>query len=59
MGLQKWDIAAGILLIKEAGGFISDFSGKKDYFNKGNIIAGNEECFKQILKTIKKQLNNK
>lgn len=52
-GLNKWDIAAGILLIKEAGGFISDFSGKNNLFAENGIIAGNEDCFKELLTIIK------
>ena len=53
IGLNKWNIAAGILLIKEAGGFISDFSGKNNLFAENGIIAGNEDCFKQLLTIIK------
>ena len=40
-GLQPWDIAAGSLLVKEAGGLVFDFLGQADYMNTGNIIAGN------------------
>jgi myo-inositol-1(or 4)-monophosphatase len=52
IGLNKWDIAAGALLIKEAGGFIGDFSGRDQYLETGNVVAGNGEAFKTILKTI-------
>lgn len=52
IGLNKWDIAAGALLIKEAGGFIGDFSGRDQYLETGNVVAGNGEAFKVILKTI-------
>ena len=43
--LSYWDIAAGIILVKEAGGFITDFSGKNEYIqnetgNSANIIMG-------------------
>lgn len=54
MDLNKWDMAAGILLIQEAGGFISDFAGEKNYLTTGSVVAGNENCFKEILKIIKK-----
>ena len=41
MGLQKWDMAAGVLLVQEAGGLISDWQGNADWFATGNVIAGN------------------
>lgn len=50
--LNIWDIAAGALLVKEAGGFIGDFSGRDKYLETGNVVAGNEAVFKAILKTI-------
>lgn len=50
--LNIWDIAAGALLLKEAGGFIGDFSGRDNYLTTGNIVAGNEQVFKAILQTI-------
>lgn len=40
MGMQEWDIAAGALIIKEAGGLVTDFSGSTDVFKSGNVIAG-------------------
>lgn len=40
-GLQPWDMAAGILLIQEAGGIVTDFKGQANYFDSGNIVAGN------------------
>lgn len=41
IGLHPWDMAAGILLIKEAGGVVTDFAFKDNYMETGNIIAGN------------------
>jgi len=41
MGLEKWDMAAGALIVSEAGGDCKDFKLGKDYLNSGNIIAGN------------------
>ena len=41
-GLQPWDVAAGVLIVKQAGGSVSDFSGKKDYIFGGEIIASNK-----------------
>lgn len=52
MSLKPWDIAAGSLLIKEAGGLVSDFAGGEDYLNTGNIIAGNPKVLKFLLKTL-------
>ncbi len=52
MGLSPWDIAAGALLINEAGGLISDFNGTENYLNNGNVVAGNPKVFKQILQTV-------
>jgi myo-inositol-1(or 4)-monophosphatase len=51
--LNIWDIAAGSLLVKEAGGFIGDFLGTEKYLKNGNVVAGNESVYKAILKTIK------
>jgi myo-inositol-1(or 4)-monophosphatase len=38
--LSPWDVAAGALLIKEAGGVLTDFDGGSDYLERGNVIAG-------------------
>ena len=57
LGLQKWDMAAGVLLIQEAGGLVGDFSGGSEYMNTGNIVAGNPKVFKGILETIKPHLS--
>jgi myo-inositol-1(or 4)-monophosphatase len=40
LGLQPWDIAAGVLLIQEAGGMVSDIEGSDHYMETGHIIAG-------------------
>lgn len=50
--LKPWDIAAGTLLIKEAGGLICDFDGGQNMFDSGNIIAANPKLISQILKII-------
>lgn len=50
--LQKWDIAAGYLLVKEAGGLICDSEGGQTMFETGNIIAANPKLISQILKVI-------
>lgn len=56
LGLQPWDMAAGTLLIEEAGGLVSDFGGGHDYFKTGNVIAGNPRVLKAILQTIRPHL---
>ncbi|AZO60783.1 MAG: inositol monophosphatase [Mesorhizobium sp.] len=55
-GLSAWDIAAGALLIREAGGFVSDMDGGQDMLEAGSIVAGNELIQRALLKTVKKPL---
>ena len=51
--LSYWDIAAGIILIKEAGGFITDFKGGDDYIQNKTIIAGNSKINEEMVKILK------
>lgn len=51
--LSSWDIAAGSLLIKEAGGIVTDFGGGEEYLSTGNIVAGNKYVQNELLKIIK------
>ncbi|AZO65691.1 MAG: inositol monophosphatase [Mesorhizobium sp.] len=53
-GLSAWDVAAGILLIREAGGFISDFAGGQNMLDGGSVVAGNEIIQRALLKTVRK-----
>ena len=53
LNLNPWEIAAGSLLIKEAGGIISDFGGGQEYLSSGNIVAGNNTIHPEILMLIK------
>jgi myo-inositol-1(or 4)-monophosphatase len=48
-GLQAWDMAAGSLLITEAGGIVGNFSGEADYLYKGNVLAGAPKIFAQMV----------
>ena len=57
IALNDWDMAAGALLVAEAGGLVSDFSGGEDYLETGNIVAGTPKVFKEILQTIKPHLS--
>jgi myo-inositol-1(or 4)-monophosphatase len=48
-GLSPWDMAAGTLLISEAGGLVSDLAGESSYLASGNIVAGTPKIFGQLL----------
>lgn len=52
MGLSRWDIAAGLIILSEAGGFVSDFSGGKNSLNNGEVIAANPTIHGLMLKEI-------
>ena len=54
--LSPWDIAAGILMIREAGGFVTDFDGGSAMFDSGSVVAGNEAIHRALIKTVKKPL---
>jgi len=51
-GLREWDMAAGALLIQEAGGVLSAPDGAEDYLARGDVVAGNPAVLKGILQTI-------
>ncbi|MYZ48116.1 inositol monophosphatase family protein [Propylenella binzhouense] len=51
--LSPWDMAAGVLLIREAGGFVSDLSGGDAMLEKGDIVAGNELIHRQLLAALR------
>ena len=51
--LSPWDMAAGILLVREAGGFVTDLEGKDAMFATGDILAGNETMHREVLALIK------
>ncbi len=52
--LSPWDIAAGALLIEEAGGVITDFGGGKEYLATGNVVAGNRDIHPKVLEKVQK-----
>ena len=52
LGLSKWDIAAGALIIREAGGRISDFHGGDGYLDSGNVVAGNPKTYAALSKLL-------
>lgn len=49
MGLNPWDVAAGSLIITEAGGLIGNFAGESDYLHQREVVAGNPRVFGQLV----------
>ncbi len=58
-GLKPWDIAAGCLLITEAGGLVGDLQGNSSYLESGHICAGNPKIFSQMLQVIAPHLTDR
>ncbi len=56
IGLAPWDMAAGSLLITEAGGYVGDLEGNEGYMQSGNIVAANPKLFVEMLKLIASHL---
>jgi len=50
--LKPWDMMAGALLVREAGGLVGDDQGGENYLEHGNIIAGNSKLFANILRQL-------
>ena len=50
--LKPWDMAAGVLMLREAGGLVTDNKGEENYMQSGNIVAGNPKIFAQLLDVI-------
>ncbi len=48
-GLSPWDIAAGILIIREAGGYVTDLQGGEAMLKTGDVVVGNEAIHSQLL----------
>jgi myo-inositol-1(or 4)-monophosphatase len=51
--LRLWDLAAGIVILREAGGYVSDSDGKQGMLAKGSVVAGNEPVHRLLLKLLK------
>jgi myo-inositol-1(or 4)-monophosphatase len=51
--LSPWDMAAGVLLVREAGGFVSDLEGGEAIFAKGQITAGNETMHRELIRLLR------
>ncbi|ADP72564.1 inositol monophosphatase [Rhodomicrobium vannielii ATCC 17100] len=50
--IQSWDMAAGIVIVREAGGYVSDAEGRSNMLKSGTIVCGNESIHAAILKRI-------
>ncbi|OUS24861.1 inositol monophosphatase [Gammaproteobacteria bacterium 45_16_T64] len=57
-GLKEWDIAAGALIVQEAGGLVGDLHGGMDHFKSGNIVCAPPKLFKAMLQTIRPHLQS-
>jgi myo-inositol-1(or 4)-monophosphatase len=57
-GLKPWDIAAGCLLVTEAGGLVGDLQGNEGYLASGHVCAGNPRIFSQMLQVIAPHLTD-
>jgi len=51
--LNYWDIAAGIILVKEAGGFVTDFQGENQYIKNKTVLATNSKINKEMIEVLK------
>lgn len=58
IGLKPWDIAAGDLIVREAGGTVTDFTGNHNYMSSGNIVAGSPKVTSLIVKTARPLLSD-
>lgn len=57
-GLHAWDVAAGILLVKESGGFVCDFRGGEDFLFGDTIVCGNAYLKPHLLEIIQSEFRN-
>ena len=53
-GLAPWDMAAGIVLVRESGGLVSDTTNRQKMMESGNIVAANEPMHAALLQNLKK-----
>jgi len=58
INLSKWDIAAGGLLVTEAGGMVSDFSEKEGWIESGNIVATTPKIYEPLIKIIQSHITD-
>ena len=55
MGLSPWDMAAGALLVREAGGLIGDLDGNEGFLDSGRVVATNAKLFSAMLQLLKQR----
>ena len=53
MGLQPWDMAAGVVIVREAGGFVGDMAGGDRFMDTGNLVAANPKNFRALLRIVR------
>jgi myo-inositol-1(or 4)-monophosphatase len=58
MALKPWDIAAGVLMVEEAGGKVTDFKGGNNYMASGSVLASNRSLHHQLVTITRKHLSN-
>lgn len=51
-GLNAWDMAAGALIVREAGGLVTDYQGDENFLENGQVVAGNPKIIADMLRTI-------
>ncbi len=52
-GLKIWDIAAGVIIVREAGGFVTDAQGRDRSLQTGDVVAGNDRIHEKLLRCVK------
>ncbi|UDG79849.1 inositol-1-monophosphatase [Candidatus Steffania adelgidicola] len=57
IGLKPWDFSSGELLVREAGGLVTDFAGCNNHLRSGNIVAGNPRVVKALLLSMRDELS--
>jgi len=55
LGLSPWDMAAGALLVREAGGLVTDLDGEDKFLDNGRVLAANGKLFSAMLQTLKQK----
>lgn len=55
-GLAPWDVAAGIVLVREAGGFVADLKGGEGYWESGDVVAANPKLLRHVVQVTKQTL---
>ena len=54
IGLKPWDMAAGAVIVREAGGFVGDAAGGDRFMTTGNVVAANPKVFRDMLRVIRR-----